>query len=323
MKGLVSVIIPVYNNLHTVIRCLVSVRDQLYRDIEVLLVDDGSSDGTGYIVSRFCSWDSRFRYIRNIENMGVSYSRNKGLENVRGKYIMFLDSDDYLYSDFIVTCLNEIGDSDLLISGMRLYSVKPNGIAKNLRVGAIEGKDIWRNAIDNKYLTGVIGGKLYTREVLKGTKFNNAIRFQEDLDFNLRVLQNCKKVYLSDYIGYVYVKESSKKPDCISMVNNDILLYNLAGENGISQEERSGILTNIAKTIYTSIYWEDSEKSAESLAKMLLYETCLASLKDDFENRDMPHKALICSIIKGSPERDIQKVRLRRKLSAIKHGWSL
>jgi hypothetical protein len=232
---------------------------------------------------------------------------------------MFLDSDDYLYSDFIATCLNEIGDSDLLISGMRL----PNDIARNLRVGAIEGKDVWHNAIDNKYLTGVIGGKLYTREVLKGVKFNDAMRFQEDLDFNLRVLQNCKKVYLSSYIGYVYVKESSKKPDCISIINNDILLYNLAGENDISQEERSGILTDIAKTVYTSIYWEDSEKSAESFAKMLLDKTCLANLKDDFKNKNIPHKALICSIIKGSPERDIQKVRLRRKLSAIKHGWRL
>ena len=319
MKGLVSVIIPVYNNPHTIIRCLVSVRDQSYRDIEVILVDDGSSDETGYIASEFCSWNPRFRYIRNTKNMGVSYSRNRGLENAKGKYIMFLDSDDYLYSDFIVTCLNEIGDSDLLISGMRL----PNDIARNLRVGAIEGKDIWHNAIDNKYLTGVIGGKLYTKEVLEGVKFNDAMRFQEDLDFNLRVLQNCKKVYLSSYIGYVYVKESSKKPDCISIINNDILLYNLAGENDISQEERLGILTNIAKTVYTSIYWEDSEKSAESLAKKLLGKTYLASLKDDFKNKNIPHKALICSVIKGSPERDMQKVRLRRKLSAIKHGWRL
>ena len=97
---MVSIIVPVYNTARYLERCIRSILNQSYSDLEVILVDDGSSDGSGEICDVFVQADNRVHCIHNGNN-GVSYSRNCGLAVAEGGYIAFCDSDDYYSQDYL------------------------------------------------------------------------------------------------------------------------------------------------------------------------------------------------------------------------------
>lgn len=99
-KPLISIIVPIYNTEPYLARCLRSVENQTYSNIEVLLVDDGSTDGSAAVCKELCERDSRFVYVHQ-ENAGQSAARNNGLDLARGVFISCIDSDDYVDSDFL------------------------------------------------------------------------------------------------------------------------------------------------------------------------------------------------------------------------------
>ena len=107
MSALVSVIIPVYNLENYIGNCLNSIVNQIYNELEILCVDDGSSDRSAEIIRSFCDKDGRVKYFYQ-ENAGVSAARNSGLEKASGEYIMFLDGDDYLHSQTVEILLDGI-----------------------------------------------------------------------------------------------------------------------------------------------------------------------------------------------------------------------
>ena len=95
---MISVIVPVYNSITTLERCVRSLCAQTFEDLEIILVDDGSTDGSGALCSALSREDARIRVIRK-ENGGVSSARNAGIEAAKGEYLMFSDSDDYVEPD--------------------------------------------------------------------------------------------------------------------------------------------------------------------------------------------------------------------------------
>lgn len=99
---LVSVIIPIYNTEKFLPLCISSVLNQTLTDIEVLLVNDGSTDGSGKICDEYACKDQRIQVIHTL-NQGVSHARNQGLETAKGEYIAFMDSDDWIETDMIAT----------------------------------------------------------------------------------------------------------------------------------------------------------------------------------------------------------------------------
>ena len=92
---MITVVVPAYNSEGTILRCINSILNQTYQDIQLIVVDDGSEDGTRTIVEEFQKQDSRIELI-SIRNSGVSHARNVGIDNARGEYITFVDSDDYI-----------------------------------------------------------------------------------------------------------------------------------------------------------------------------------------------------------------------------------
>ena len=104
-QPLVSIIVPVYNGEKTIERCLRSIQNQSYSNIEVLVVNDGSSDHTERIIRKYAQRDSRFRYIEK-ENSGVSDSRNVAMAEAKGDYFQFVDGDDYLIQTAYEHCLD-------------------------------------------------------------------------------------------------------------------------------------------------------------------------------------------------------------------------
>ncbi len=117
----VNVIVPNYNNEKYLERCLTSLQNQTEKDIEFILVDDASTNKSLDIMEIYHNKDSRFKIISSSKNEGVSIARNKGIEIATGKYIGFVDSDDYICQDYYAILMEKIKDTSLLVSSGRLY----------------------------------------------------------------------------------------------------------------------------------------------------------------------------------------------------------
>ena len=125
MSNLVSVIVPVYNAQDTIKKCISSLINQQYTNIEILLVDDGSTDNSLFICQQLQLKDSRIRIIEKL-NGGVSSARNMGIEHAEGVWILFVDSDDWIDDDLIENYdhfLNEYS-ADVIIGGLKGYEIK-------------------------------------------------------------------------------------------------------------------------------------------------------------------------------------------------------
>ena len=163
---LVSIIIPVYNVEKYLSACLDSVILQKYHDLEIILVDDGSSDRSGYICDLYAKQDRRIKVIHT-DNNGVSSARNAGIECANGELICFIDSDDTVEENYIDSLVNAWVEnkSDLVICNIK--DIYPNRIISKRRVGSrltgVFREDYWK-LID---LLRVPVVKLYKKEIIK------------------------------------------------------------------------------------------------------------------------------------------------------------
>ncbi len=116
MKPIISVIVPIYNVEKYLDQCLLSIQQQTYPHLQVILIDDGSTDQSASIAQQFVDKDTRFQLLRQT-NAGQSAARNRGIELATGEYISFIDSDDYIAPDFYETLIKAIQDADVLQIG--------------------------------------------------------------------------------------------------------------------------------------------------------------------------------------------------------------
>ena len=200
-----SVIIPVYNIAPYLDSCLQSIKDQTYRDFEIILIDDGSTDNSRDIaLSSLGDWP--YSLIVTQENQGVSAARNKGLELATGDYVTFLDSDDYVKNDYIETLLRYSDDMDLLISGVididqsgkeQEYTRKPGDWSLK---AVHKGK---RVVLDYMATSFAI---LFKKEIIQRfcLRFNIGMSLAEDRDFNIEYLSHIDRVRLISYSGYYH-----------------------------------------------------------------------------------------------------------------------
>ena len=131
MSELVSVIIPVYNVKPYLARCLSSIVGQSCRNLEILVIDDGSTDGSSEICDRFAAEDDRIR-VFHTENRGLSAARNLGLEHSKGACIVFVDSDDYLEEGAVPKILSWIDSTDADVAFLLSRKVYPDGTSEPL-----------------------------------------------------------------------------------------------------------------------------------------------------------------------------------------------
>lgn len=118
----VSVVVPIYNTASYVKKCIQSIMDQTYEKIEVILIDDGSMDGSDMICRSFLKKDKRIKYIRQ-ENSGVVRARMTGIDQASGEYLLFIDSDDWIDSDMIEHLVGNIEEADMVTAGVH-YEVQ-------------------------------------------------------------------------------------------------------------------------------------------------------------------------------------------------------
>lgn len=205
MKEQISVIIPVYNVEKYLEECIQSVIEQTYKNLEIILIDDGSEDGSGRICDEYAKRDSRIKVIHK-ENLGVSIARNTGLEVVNGHYISFIDGDDYINKDYFEKLLKKIKEEDVqcVICGFnRIY----NGTSEivTYKENTIYSKEKFLEKILN--VQGGIGtacGKLWEKEAINSIRFNENIKIAEDSLFAIKAIKNVNNVYVMDEALYNY-----------------------------------------------------------------------------------------------------------------------
>lgn len=211
-RGLVSIIIPVYNKADFLAECLSSIREQTWKKLDVIVVDDGSADGSLEIVREYVEQDARFRLF-TVAHEGPSAARNKGMEEARGEFLTFVDADDYIEQDYIRSMAEAIGDADFCITGYKVWyqerntwrTVKPP--AGRFTLGEF-GKSISRYEC---VMCGV-AWKLLRRSVVTehGLLFPPELRYAEDTVFFFQYLACIETVAVLSDAQYVYRQHSQQ-----------------------------------------------------------------------------------------------------------------
>lgn len=208
-----SIIIPMFNTEKYIGECLDSIMMQNFSDYEVIVVDDGSTDGSCEIVSRYIKGKLNINLLKQ-KNSGVSAARNLGIEKARGKYIIFVDSDDFLVNEsleFLMNTLLENNDLDMLF--FNYYEVGSKKMNKHIFRPQFLGKKISENTAIQGLLTDVGGfcwNKVYKRSLLLDSRFDTQITFLEDLLFNVSVVTKAKRIMsVGNYLyGYRWREDS-------------------------------------------------------------------------------------------------------------------
>ncbi|TCD46265.1 glycosyltransferase family 2 protein [Streptococcus sp. X16XC17] len=205
---LISLIIPVYNGEHYLKRCLDSVISQSYKNLEIILVNDGSTDASLDICEQYLHQDNRIKVITQ-NNQGQSAARNKGLDVCLGEFISFLDSDDWIGEDYIqnlYSILVEEG-AELAITGLQIVFENSAFVVQKETVRKVLVRDeAIKECCMNNYQSSVCV-KLYKREIWENLRFPVGEIF-EDYLLSIKVLEKVNKVVLSNSCDYAYFQRN-------------------------------------------------------------------------------------------------------------------
>lgn len=201
---LVSIIIPVYNSEKYLRNCLDSVVNQTYTNIEIIIINDGSTDNSQYILEEYARVDVRIKLLHK-KNSGVSDTRNIGIKLSKGKYILFIDSDDVVDKTYIQELVTPTWSKDYDLVLCNVNDVYDDHISKRIVKAAIEG-DFYKEYNGLIKVTRIPSLKLYKSQIIKkyNLKFRKDICFMEDQIFNFQYFEYVDRYYFVDKALYHY-----------------------------------------------------------------------------------------------------------------------
>ena len=207
-----SVIVPIYNLETCLPKCLDSILSQTYEDFELILVDDGSEDGSLAVCREYQEKDDRIRVFHQA-NGGVSSARNLGLNHARGKYISFVDGDDLIESDLYERLIDSLVQSNADIACCQLDRITPEGkhiVAYPAVCEVCSAGSIVSRFFEEGFIKECMYGpynKVFRVECIGDIRFK-PYKYGEDLLFVFETLRNAKTVCIDDYIGYHYMERA-------------------------------------------------------------------------------------------------------------------
>jgi glycosyltransferase involved in cell wall biosynthesis len=205
-----SIIVPVFNNEIFIEKCIYSIINQTYKNIELIVIDDGSTDKSGDIIATIQNEDSRVKYIKQ-ENQGVSIARNKGLEISTGEYIGFVDSDDYVDENMYQKLLDAALKNNADIVECNFFTINDEIIISksDFKNAVLNNKnEILENNFIKKNTANYCWNKLYKKKTILDYKFNK-LSYSEDYLFNSLILLNSNIKIVIEDILYFYVANSN------------------------------------------------------------------------------------------------------------------
>lgn len=278
----VSVIVPIYNIEKYIDKCISSIINQTFRDIEIILVNDGSTDNSYNICESYKMRDDRIVLV-NKENGGLSSARNRGIEKATGKYIAFIDGDDYVHPRFIEKLFNAINDADIAVCGIEIIDERGNK-TNYLATGdkyeeyiPFKNEILSPNVVERKYyiekngfIFVVAWNKLYKKEIFDKIRYDEGKNFEDELIFS-SLLRQCKVIqFLPDKL-YYYVQRKNgitgkSKYDEKYMYLNEILerRIKLYKEHDEKKLLRLAYIKHLRQTI---TYYAKLERRTKIIAK--------------------------------------------------------
>ena len=209
----VSMIVPVYQVEKYIAQCIESVLNQTFQDFELILIDDGSKDTSGIICDSYAAKDDRIIVIHT-ENKGAAAARNTGLERASGRYITFLDGDDYLAENMIAR-LHEViehSEYDMVVSDfLNLLPDEKDNFIVHLQERTVNGRDVLEHLKNEKTygVWTVVWNKIYNREVLENLRFPDGKYFEDEFFSNQLYLKSNQIHVIPDVLCYHRVLASS------------------------------------------------------------------------------------------------------------------
>lgn len=218
MNDLISVIVPIYKVQNYICKCIESIINQTYSNIEIILVNDGSPDDCGEICDNYCKKDNRVKVIHK-ENGGLSDARNAGLDCAEGKYVLFIDGDDYIKPEMIeimyTTIIRDISDMvicnyELADEDGKIISKKRNKIYESDNKDIIIDEEIfWNNCHDYDYLYYVIAcNKLYNINIFKNIRYKKGAVHEDEIILH-KVVGKCNKISCIPEKLYIYIQHQN------------------------------------------------------------------------------------------------------------------
>ena len=199
---MISVIVPVYNVEKYLEECLDSIKNQTFNDIEVILVNDGSTDNSKEICERYCSQDPRFHLI-NQENKGQSIARNRGVAESKGEFIVFIDSDDIVRVDLLDQLINYMSDEIDIVECDKTEDIQYlNEKGEDIQVKEFDSNEALYKCFNHVVSWSPVA-KLYRREIVEKIPFLENLIY-EDFYTGIVSLKYINKMRKIDYIGYYY-----------------------------------------------------------------------------------------------------------------------
>ncbi len=278
---LVSVIVPIYKVEKYLEKCINSIISQTYKNIEIILVDDGSPDNCGKICDNYAKKDKRIKTFHK-KNGGLSDARNYGLKKSIGEYILFVDSDDWIDPEMVEILVNSLekNNTDISICGIKLIKNNDVEYLKWFKEDTIlQKEEALKMLLENKVITNHAWNKLYRKEIIEKTPFPKG-KLYEDARIMHNVFLNCNSVSITKEYLYNYLIRDTSISGVNKIENNldyiDAFIKRYEDMKDISQEYKEICyyqICNIIGIVFTNYVFTEEDKNIykEKLESYMTY----------------------------------------------------
>ena len=294
----ISIIIPVYNGEKYIEKCLDSIKNQTFKDYEVLIINDGSKDNTKNLIEKYLN-DKRFKLF-NRTNHGIGASRNFGLDESSGEYICFIDSDDYVDKKYLEKLYNKILKENLDIVVCNYIELNEElNIEKKVKIKAFDNTTIDKNPELLLSINKSPWNKIYRKSILENIKFPTDLKY-EDTEFLCKALYNSKIGYVDEYLNYYVIHTNSETTtmdkrvfDILNIIDNIRKFYENSNDYIKEYIDKMSLQILTTYTIQQR-YQKDKKLAKEFINRAFNYmETNIPNYKKNLYFKDRGIKGII------------------------------
>lgn len=308
MNPTVTIIVPVYNSAEYLSQCIGSIISQSYSNFELLLINDGSTDDSKTICEGYAAIDNRIR-VYHKENGGVSSARNKGLDEAKGEFVVFIDADDYVNTGYIEHLMNS--DSDLVITGVKRFNAQNDSFAP-LSTSSFTISDLpihWNTIPDISIVYNFPVAKRFRTSIIRAhsIRFDEDLFFSEDMLFNMEYLSHSSILFESPFFDYMYRIEAISRNQKYRMSSAVLALHYEKINNGINNLELitgektlSRVRDNINRRLINKFYFF-----------LLNCTSASVFIKNIRHFRKQNYKGYMFSLLSGKKEKRVMKEAVR------------
>lgn len=307
-ESLVSIIVPLHNDEKNIVYCLESLLQQTYKNIEIIIIENASTDNGYFICKEFAKKDKRIKLF-STEKAGVSYARNLGIEESIGKYIFFCDSDDYMEKNMIERMVYVLKNSNSCIAVCG-YKKTNEHKGNNNYYKPMSTIEIWDRISLAKYMfidnsiRGAVWNKGFTRDIIGKIRFDETLSYCEDFHFIMQILsekKKCKIGYINEKLYYYYTNSNSATQNRIRTIDIDgnskyVMAFNKMLELDFPNEIQNLIYASIFRDTVSALLFVDKDLLKNE--KNCLYKDKKKYLRKYFYNKQICIKNKIIMSIK-------------------------